>query len=95
MSDAKKVCLVEGCGKPVEGKGLCNSHRIQWNRYHRFSRRPPAGSVHLSVTFRPEEWMAIQVHAVARGLSEVEIVRHAALGLPLPDVGAFLASNLR
>lgn len=43
-SRAGKLCSVEGCGLPVEGRGLCNSH-YQRLMYARRNARAAAESV--------------------------------------------------
>lgn len=98
---SESLCSVGGCGRKVEAKEMCNSHRIQWNRY---GTRNPLRAVSpkgqratrhsLALTFKPDEWAALTIHATARGMTIGAFVRAAASGAPLPkEARAWLSAE--
>ena len=33
MADSKRICSIEGCGKPHEARGWCKRHYLRWKRH--------------------------------------------------------------
>lgn len=44
---AKSICSVDGCDKPVQGRGWCHTHYERWRRH---------GDVQADVEPRPRQW---------------------------------------